>query len=426
MARINEQQEAAMSKSALLRVSMALIALAAPATADAQTAWSTRIDTVRQDARLHAGPFYAKPRLVLKDIGTDSNVFNAAGDQKSDFTITLAPLMDVWVPVARRALLKTTLATDLVWYAQYEAERSLDPQLTVRGEAYLNRILLFAESGYLNTRQRPNYEVDVRSRHVADHVAVGGEVALTPKLTFELAGRRSALRYDADALFDGTVLQRTLNRQTDGVHATVRHQLTPLTTIAARFETMQDRFEYSPLRDSASYRIMPGVEFRPQALLKGTAYVGYRKFRPAAPRSLPAFAGLVGDLSLSYTLLGATSFGVSYRRDLTYSYEERQPFFVDQSIGASIRRALGSRFDVTVSADRHRYEYRNLLDAAAVLAPQPDRHDAIWNYAGSVGYRIGQDGRIGFGLTYVERTSNTKVFRDYDRLRVGCSVSYGF
>ena len=39
--------------------------------------------------------------------------------------------------------------------------------------------------------------------------------------------------------------------------------------------------------------------------------------------------GLVAQLGLSYTLLGSTVFGVSYSRDLTYSYDELQPFFVD-------------------------------------------------------------------------------------------------
>ncbi len=169
---------------------------------------------------------------------------------------------------------------------------------------------------------------------------------------------------------------------------------------------------------------MPGVEFRPQALIKGAAWVGYRKFVPARSTCPADFQGLVADLSLSYTLLSATTFGVCYRRDLTYSYEELQPFFVDGSVGASIRRALGSRFDVLVSADRHRYEYQNVvpLDGPAL----PDRLDTTWRYAGSIGYRLGTEGRVGFGVSYLERTSNTKVFRDYDRLHIGCSMTYGF
>lgn len=402
-----------------------LLTFALPPSSAAQPTWSSRVDEVRKEVRLRAGPFYLKPNLLLKDLGTDDNVFNSAGEQQSDFTFTVSPHVDVFVPMARRALFKTTAATDLVWFAEYEGERSIDPQVAVRGEVYLARLMLFGETAYLNTRQRPNYDVDVRSRHVEKNLSAGGEVALSPRFSVEVLGRRADMRYDADAQFNGTALQRTLNAERQGLQLTARHRLTPLTTIAARYERLRDRFEFSPSRDSQSYRIMPGVEFKPQALLKGTAYVGYRKFTPSDARALPAFNGLVAQLGLSYTLLGATSFGVSYRRDLTYSYEELQPFFVDASIGASIRQALGRRFDVIVSADRHRYEYQDLLTAP----PSPNglpRLDTTWNYAGSFGYRLGREGRIAFGFSYWQRESTTKRFRDFDNLRIGTSISHGF
>jgi hypothetical protein len=411
----------------MIRLSTFVIALALPAVAIAQSFPPREIDTVRSDARGRVGPFYVAPNLLLKELGIDSNVFNEAGEQKSDFTFTVAPKLDLWLPIAQRALLKATMASDFVWYAEYDTERSVDPQLTVRSEVYFNRITLFAEDAYLNTRQRPNHEIDLRSRHVEDTITAGAQVALTPSLSVELAGRRFETRYDTDALFDGTSLQRTLNRETRGLQLTTRHRLTPLTTLAVRYDRLQDRFEFSPERDSDSYRVMPGVEFKPQALIKGSAYLGYRKFTPSQPDALQEFSGLVGQLGLSYTLLGATVFGVSYVRDLTYSYEEQRPFFVDTSVGASIRRALGPRFDVLVSADRHMYEYYDaltagLVDASATVAPV----DITWNYAGSVGYRLGREGRIGFGVSYWTRESTRSELRDYDNLRIGSTFSYGF
>jgi hypothetical protein len=422
---LHESGLTTISRSATVLVGTVLLALARPADLAAQS-WTNRVDDVRKEAPMHAGPLYARPSLWLKHIGTDSNVFNSAGDQKSDFTFTLSPQADVWVPVARRALLKTSIGTDLVWYQSYEHERSVDPRVAARGEFFLTRIMFFGESAFLNTRQRPNYEIDVRSRHEEQTLSVGTEVAVTPRLSVEVAARRLELRYDSDSYFDGTSLQRTLNRMTDGVQLVARHRLTPLTSLAVRYETLQDRFEYSPVRDSDSYRIMPGVEFKPQALLKGSAYIGYRKFTPTAAEALPEFRGLVAALDLTYTLLGATNFGASYRRDLTYSYEELQPFFIDQSVGASVRRALGRRFDLIVSADRHRYEYQNVRDEAGGTVVRPVRFDTIWGYAASVGYRFARDGRIGFGVTYRDRTSTTVRFRDYDNMQIGSSVTYGF
>lgn len=404
-----------------LAAALACVPAAALAQSDAE-----KIDAVRRDSRTHVGPFYVTPTLLLKELGVDSNVFNTSGEQVSDFTFTLAPAVDVFVPVARRALLHATAGTDLVWYAKYDSERSVDPRFGGRGEVYLRRITLFAGGEHVNSRQRMNYEIDVRSRHLRNEAVAGVNLRLTSKFSVEGAARRAATEFDADAVFDGHLLQRTLNQETTGYSVTARHRLTPLTTLAVRYQAMRDEFEFSPLRNSESYRVMPGVEFKPRALIKGTAYVGYRKFTPAEEGYLPQFSGLVAQLGLSYTLLGSTTFGVSYGRDLTYSYEERYPFFVNESVGASVRRALGPRFDLLVSADRHHYGYENVLGDAAPALPQGTRTDVTWNYAGSVGYRLGRDGRVGVGASYWKRESTTERFRDYDNLRFGTTLTYGF
>ena len=78
------------------------------------------ISDVRRSYPIHAGPFYLRPALSLKEMGVDTNVFNTAGEQKSDFTFTLTPQIDVAVPVARRALVKATLGTDVVYYAHFD------------------------------------------------------------------------------------------------------------------------------------------------------------------------------------------------------------------------------------------------------------------------------------------------------------------
>lgn len=383
------------------------------------------VESVRREARIHFGPFYVTPTVQLKELGIDTNVFNANGEQKSDFALTVTPKASVWVPVARRALFTTTVATDLVWYAQYASERSINPQFTGRGELYFNRVTFFGENAYLNTRARPNYEIDVRSRHLENDATVGADVQITPKMSLEAAFVRGITRYDADALFDGTSLQRTLNRDTTGLRLVGRHRLTPLTSLALRYENLSDRFPYSASRNADSIRVMPGVEFKARALITGTAYVGYRQFTPQDTTLLPEFSGLVSQLGLSYTLLGATTIGVSYRRDLTYSYEELQPFFVNDGVGASVRRALGRRFDVLLSADRFTYTYQELL-AQPEAGARPERVDTTWVYAGSFGYRLGREGRVGFGLSYDDRTSTTSEQRAYHGLRFGTVVSYGF
>src|SRR3954463_6197686 len=170
-----------------------LLPVVARAQGQAQTPTNdaANVDDIRKNARMHVGPFYLTPALLLKEAGVDNNVFNQAVDPKSDFTATVTPQADIAITFARRGLLKTTIGSDLVYYQKYASERSVDPAVSVRGEAYAHRLTLFVEDSYLNTRERPNFEVDLRTRHLENDALAGFDLRLTPKFSVELAARRA-------------------------------------------------------------------------------------------------------------------------------------------------------------------------------------------------------------------------------------------
>lgn len=400
---------------------LALLLLAAPASAQINT---LNTDNPRENARLKLGPLYVTPRILLNEFGVDTNVFNQAGEVKKDFTFTLAPSATVWLPIARRGLIKSTAGTDLVWYREFASERSVDPSVTVRGEGYLRRFTFFAEDAFTHSRQRPTFEIDIRSRRLENRVTAGVDMRLTPKLSLEVHGAASTTRFDGDSEVLGTRLAETLNRDSTGFGVVSRYRLSVLTAVALRAERFEDRFKLSPGRDTDNVRIMPGVEIQPKALISGSAYVGVRHLNPVDETSLPEFAGVVSSLALSYTLLGSTTIGVSQTRDINYSYEPLQPYYVASGAGIRGRRALGPRFDVVLSADRHTYAYRDLIVQG--IAPEPERIDTIGSYGGSFGYRLGREGRVGLGLTYWKRDSTTRPGREYDGLRIGTTATYGF
>ena len=400
---------------------------AAPTVVAQPTAVPT--DQVRRAARIHAGPFYIRPFVQLTQFGIDTNVFNQPTDPKADFTFAVSPTMQVSVPLARRALLRADTEGELVWFQRFASERSFNPELDARGELYLHRTTLFGGVRTLRTRQRPNFEIDVRSRRVENSVTAGAGVTLTRKTSLEVEGRRQSYAFDADAVFLGTSLQEQLSRTTAGVLMTARHRLTAFTTLALKAETVTERFDFSAQRDSGTLRILPGVELNPRALISGRAYVGYRRLRRLAPLGMPEFRGMAASLALSYRFAQASTLSMTYDRDLRYSLEPLQPYSLDNSVGLSARRALGRKFDATISAERHLYRFRNLdrdyrtgADLTGVLAP---REDVTLTFSGSFGYRVGIDGRIGIGGTWGSRVS-TRPGRSFDSARFGTTVSYGF
>src|SRR5258708_6343542 len=67
------------------------------------------IDDIRENYRLHAGPVYVDPAILLKELGVGTNVFNQAGETSADFTMVVAPQAAVAVPFAKRAVVKSQL-----------------------------------------------------------------------------------------------------------------------------------------------------------------------------------------------------------------------------------------------------------------------------------------------------------------------------
>jgi len=350
-------------------------------------------------------------------------VFNQAGETHADFTTVVAPQAHVAVPFAKRALVKSQLGADFVYYAHYVSERSIDPQAAVRAEVYARRLTFFAEGSYLNTRERLNYEIDLRARHLEKDLSGGVAVRATTRLTLEVAAARGQIRFDGDPYFGGQRLKETLDRDTQIYGVTARHRRNNLTTFGLRYENQTDQFPLSPVRDTDSFRVMPGVELRPRALLNGSAWVGYRRFEPKAA-VLHSQAGLVSQLALSYTLLGATVFGVTYDRDYQFAYEALTPYFVDNSVGVFVRRAIGARADVRGNVARHRYAYQPIT-TGPVLAGL-DRVDTTDNYGVNVGYRLNRQTRAGVGLSYWTRDSTLLDFRNYTGLRVGLTMNREF
>lgn len=395
----------------------------AAAPAGAQT---NPIDQVRESYRSHAGPFYVNPGLILRDLGMDSNVFNQPAEPKSDFTFTLSPRADVAVPVAHRALFKVGVGVDLVYYQKYSSERSANPRFAPRAEVYLNKLSFFGEGSYLRSRQRPNYEIDARSLRTERWLGGGVGYQYSPKLALELSARRADLEYDPEEIYLNVPLYETLNRDSRMYAGVVRYALTPLTTLVLKGDTSQDRFPHSPVRDADTTRIMPGVEFGARALITGSAYVGVRQFRTKSD-AVEDFDGLVASAALGYTLLGRTAFVVTADRDVTYSFERFQPYYVINSVAFTVRHRLAGKFDLTGGVGRHEYAYRDLVDIDAADSAIPEsRVDLTRNVSLSVGYTLGPDVRIGFGTTYWWRESNSIRFRDYEAFRTGVSLNYGF
>lgn len=388
------------------------------APAAAQTLVTASVDP-RESARIRLGPFYMTPSLPQVGIGVDTNVFNSPTDPISDLTATADPRLDLWVPMARRALISTSFSADLVYFKESESQRSVNPAASVRGDLFSRHVTLFAERNYARTRQRQNFEIDVRSRQVLVANNAGAIFALGSRVTAQFTAFQRATEYDQDAEFLGAPLAQALNREEYGGQLQLRHRLTSFTTLLGSASLQHDRFDESSERNSDSVRLMSGFEFNPRALISGRAEVGVRQFK-TRDAGLPDYTGVVAALSVVYTLRQRTQFGVTWDRDVSYSFQNDTPYYVENGLGLRIQRQIRGNFDASLGAQRAVYTYRGFVSAATV----PGRADVTTTYSADIGYRLNRNLRMSLGATVLERVVPTDPSRGYRATRAGLLVAY--
>jgi len=375
----------------------------------------------RESARTHLGPVYVTPSLAIDELGLDTNVFNNA-TELSDFTFTVIPGADLAVPFGSRGVITASTFAEFIYYNRYSSERSVNPDIKFRGELSLNRLTLFLSPSYINSRRQPSLEIDERVRHTSTDITGGGTARISPRLSIEANGGVARISYDEGSIFDSTSLRETLNRRTQSASLAFHHEVTPLTRASIRATYSVDDFDYTPSRNARSFALVPGVEFKPRALISGSAAIGIRRFQPENPL-IEDFTGVIARANLAYTLQGFTRFRFSADRNLAFSYSQAAPYYVTNGYGIGIDRHIGGRFDVTGGLDWLMNSYKTIVG----IEPLPEKPpvDRLTTWSLGVGYRLARARRVGFDVSYRERTSNTDFFIPYSGLRVMWSVDSG-
>lgn len=383
-------------------------------------AWSqtTQPDPWEQQ-RFRLGALSFTPTIQIKNVGVDTNVFNSVEDPKQDFTFTAGPQVDWWLR-AGAVRLHGTNGADYVYFSKYDTESGVNQSHKLTAEYRLNRIRPYVSGSFLDTKDRPGYEIDARARHTEADFRGGAVIRLTAKTRIDLAGFQRQYEFTGDDQFQGTSFAAILNRKTSGGSGTLLYSATPLTTLTLLGEYGEERFAGEPVRDNSSFRIMPGVELSPDALLKGTARIGYRQLNMTSP-TIPDFQGVVASANISYVLLGRTRLTVALDRDVQFSYEVSRPYYVLTSLGGAIRQSLARGFDLEARGAKQRLSYRHAPDEGEAVA---DRLDEVSILGGGLGYTAAGGTRIAINVDYFRRESPMSG-RHYTGFRAGLGVSLG-
>jgi hypothetical protein len=399
-------------------VVLMVLALGYPATAAAQSDGGPDPAKVR----VRIGALWINPTIGISNLGIDRNVFNETDAQqpKSDFTLTVTPRTDLWLRLGP-SWLSGTIDEQIVWYQKYSSERSTNNRFLVGWRMPANVFNVNLNASYTKTRERPGYEIDLRAPRTSVGLLGAVEGRIMSKTFIGVRAERQTVDFDDSAVVGNALLRDELNHVTTIGSVTLRHQLTPLTSVELSGTRSKDQFDFSPLRNSKSTAFGGSVTFDPLALIRGSASFGVRDFRPDSP-DIPGYTGGTMAVDLSYTLLGSTRFAVRSVRDIQYSYDITQPYYVQTGFEGSVAQQIFGPVDVVARLNRQRLAYR---DREGVPQPASNRTDTIHSYGFGVGYHLGGDLRLGFNVDNARRESDIGA-RSYDGLKYGAALTYGF
>lgn len=369
---------------------------------------------------IRLGPLGLTPTIAITNFGIDSNVFNDPVDPKSDFTFTATPTMTGRLR-SGRLLIGGALSTGLVYYQEFADERSIDYSARSRIDLDLGWFRPFGRAERLDTRDRLSLELDLRAPRVATLVEGGARAVVSPRTGFTFAARRNSVAFDQASVFDGVSLSETLNSRSTALEAGVELYLTPLTTMTVLMSRQEDRFEATPERNSDSLRVMPTLRLDAPAIVQGTLGIGYRRF-DGLDADLPDFRGLVYKGSLSHVIAERTKLGFSIARDVEYSFELLEPYYLTTGARITVNHQLRDTIDIRAVAARDRLEYE--VQPIAGLATG-DRRDHVELASAGFGYLLRANVRVGLDVEYSRRRSS-RLDRRYERTRLLGSASYGF
>jgi len=369
-------------------------------------------------ARFHFGALRFTPSIVLSNLGVDNNVFNQPEDPKKDTTAAVGPAVDLWLKMGKSRL-SGKLSGQYLYYNEYENQRAWNTVNEGRWELPLARIKPYVTGAWSDVKDRTNFEIDARVRQKEQRLGVGSSLRLSGKTELHGGFQRGKFHYDDPELFLTDQIASGLDRRTDTEVLDVKVRLTPLTSFVTQTTATQERFDNQAFRDANTVAVLPGLEFKPGALISGSAYVGIKRFT-SLNQQVQDFTGVVAHVETKYAVR-ATQFDVHVSRDLAFSYQVLQPFYALTDTGLTVTQRITSKWDVVGRTSWQSLAYRNVTSAINLT----ERTDHSWQLGTGFGYRVGELLRMGLDVDYYRRDAPDATYRNYDGLRIGASFTYG-
>ena len=367
---------------------------------------------------LRLGPVRLAPGITVREIGWDSNVFDEPDEEGpvDDYVVSVMPDVAAYARL-RFARFSGYAGSDMTYYQTYDSENSIGYAVRGRVDFLLSRLRPFFGAGETETRTRPNGEIDVRADRRDEEVSGGLAFDISSySLVYGSAFR--TFHTFKDAFEDNVDLGETLTRNSYNYQGGIKTDITPLLSLRLFGSYVEDRFVSSPERDSESFVGTAHFGFAPEGVVSGTVTLSYKDQTFVDPELRP-FRGFVGAAALTYPFLEIGRFNFFLSRNVEYSFDTVDAYYVERTATVSYTHLLFGNLDAQVRGSYSLFDYE-------ARETEPAHTDTLDQWGGSVGYNLRNRTRIALNYENARRRSPAFSDRNYERRRVYLSWMFAF
>lgn len=401
----------------------------APAFGQDHRTFEEELALAKAEQGFRFGPLRLQPRLQIRDLGYDDNVYyTREGAPVADYTASLSLDLQGYLPVGRSLILFVTETPEYRMYAEQRDLRTFTNSVSAGARLRLfDRFVFSGRYRYTDHLRRAYNEFVGQIRDIDEGYEGGIFIETIRGSSIGFVGSVDDFRYraagSADEAFDSTrILDR---RETAGaVEMNLPVFSRSLAFARAGYSEYDFRYPESSWRNSRAAYVSGGVRFPVLGRARGALSLGYKRFTPRTA-GLKGFAGLIAKSDVDL-LTGRFRWHARLSRDNRFSIWESALFYVDDEAAAGVSFYLtrSIRLDYEYSAVRLDYPEPFEVSTPGGIAFF-DRLDHMRRH--SAGFSVRLRRAIGLSLSYniLDWDSTVPGF-DIKRSFLGLGLTYDF
>jgi hypothetical protein len=377
--------------------------------AQSYTPFSFEVDRILRITRLRAGPFRLYPRVLIDQIGYDTNIFRQNEDPVSDFTFTISPELQTFVLYKESFIVAFVINPEYVYYFDQNDLRgwNLSYSSWIKWRM-LHSFVISGEYENFTRRTRPSSEFSERVNQTQEIYSGSFFYEGSNNAALGIYAAQNRIEYESIGEPLSDVYYSLLNRDEKTFSLEMYYPIFIDSNLFLRLEYNKYEFEQSESRqkDSESYQISSGISFPLLGKIRGTLSLGYKRFNPRE-KEFKGYSGVIGDTGLEYRI-SRFNFRASYSRNIPFSLRRESIYFLQDRIGGGISYYLNRfiRVDYNISYSEGTYPEAIEIRLEDGTLQEIERRDIYRFQNAGIVFRLRQNLGLGFNINYTDRQSN--------------------